>query len=175
MDEARPPGLVARVWALITRPGRAWEAIAYEAADAGAIFKRHVAPLAAIPAVCGLMGPLIFATVWLLAQWIALLAPMFGGVRDRGQALKLAAYAPTAWWVAGVFELWPSLVIPVLILAGLYSLYALFLGLPKVMRAPEEHRLNFFAAVLLGLLVLIIVAGMLAAKAAELGGPLSLT
>jgi hypothetical protein len=70
-------------------------------------------------------------------------------------------------------EIYPSLGIPVGILAGLYSLYSLYLGLPKMMGIPEERRLTAFAAVLIAILLLAVGRGMITAKAAELGGPLS--
>lgn len=191
-----------RAWAILTRPVRAWEAIAADPRDGRRLYARHVAPLAAIPAVCGLAGPLIFAFdlagvrlrpdalalalqvaasygltlagVWLLAEWINLLAPAFGAVRDVRRALNLTGYAGTAAWIAGIFALYPDLGLPAALLAGLYSLYTLGLGLPAMMQAPEGRRLTYFAAILVGAIVLVLAGAWLVAEAAALGGPLSL-
>lgn len=192
--------LFARARAMLLRPSRAWAAIDHEAVSARELYRGYVAPLAAIPAVCGVVGMVLFGysiagigfqanlatslieavvdylltlvAVFLTALAIDALAPSFGGVRDRGQALKLAAYSGTALWVAGLFALYPSLGLLVAILGGLYSLYALYLGLPRLMRAPPENALTYFAAILGVILVILVLKGVVVARAAELGGPL---
>jgi hypothetical protein len=201
MQPSGVAGVLARALAILVGPGRAWDTIESEAVQPRRLFARYVGPLAAIPAVCGVAGPLIFgfnianvgvkisvvglvlgaavgygltlAAVYLLAQFVVFTAPAFGGARDRDQALKLVAYAATASWVGGFAELYPSLGFPVGILAGLYSLYALFLGLPQLMRIADGRRYTAFAAILLALLALWVVRDMIKAKATELGGPLS--
>src|SRR3546814_17909838 len=50
----------------------------------------------------------------------------------------VAAYSATAAWVAGVFQIVPSLGWIGAIL-GLYSLYLLYLGLPILMKAPAAN------------------------------------
>ena len=192
--------LFARVRAMLLRPSRAWAVIEPEAVSLRELYRGYVAPLAAIPAVCGFVGMLLFgytiagigfqanlatslietvvdyaltlAAVFLTALAIDALAPSFGGVRDRGQALKLAAYSATALWIAGVFALYPSLGLLVALLGGLYSLYALYLGLPRLMRVPPENALTYFAAVLGAILVILVLKSVVVARAAELGGPL---
>lgn len=195
-------GLGARAARILLRPSRAWDEVAPEPTGVGELYRRYVIPLAAIPAVCGALGALVFGfnvasvgvrpsfsgtifeaaagfgltliAVYLVALVIDLLAPAFGGVGDRRQAFKLAAYSGTAAWAAGVFHLYPSLAIPAGALGGLYSLYTLHLGLPKLMQAPEPRRLTYFAVVLATILVLALGRAFLTGKAAELGGPLSL-
>lgn len=194
--------LAARAGAMIVRPGRTWDEIAPEPGETPDILLRYVAPLAAIPAVCGALGALVFGIsfadvglrpsflsvllealagygltflfVWLSAWWVAVLAPAFGGLRDQEQALKLVAYSGTAAWVAGIAHLYPNLALPVGLLAGLYSGWTLYLGLPKLMRSDPERTLTYFAAVLLGVLVLGVLQAVTVAKAAELGGPLAM-
>jgi len=201
MGEPRRAGLIARAFAMLLRPRRTWDAIHDEIAESRQLLWGYVAPLAAIPAVCSVVGPLIFGisiayigvhvsilglalgaafgwgvtllAVFALALFVDLITPAFGGQRDRGQALKLIAYAGTASWVGGLAELYPNLGLPVGVLAGLYSLYALFLGLPKLMRIPVERRLVAFAVVLLAILAVAGLRGLVTAKAADLGGPLS--
>lgn len=199
MDVSR--GGVSRAVKVLVSPGRAWAQIAEAPAEPRPLFLRYAVPLAALPALCSVVGVLVFgfnianvgvhmsvvglilgaiagyvltlAGVWALAALIAVAAPAFDGLGDRRAALNLVVYAATAIWVGGLAEIYPSLGIPVGILAGLYSLYALYLGLPVMMGVPEERRLTAFASVLIAILLLAALRGMVTAKAAELGGPLS--
>ena len=200
MQERASPRLIARAAAILTRPARTWDVVADEPEDEGRLFARYVAPLAAIPTVCGVIGPLVFAydiaqvrlrddlfglllksvvafgatliVVWLLAWVIAGLARPFGGIASRRQAVKLAAYSGTAFWVAGIFHLYPSLALPMTALAGAYSLYVLYLGLGPLMRVDDDRRITCFAAIFLCLLVLGWLRDFAIGAAAELGGPL---
>jgi hypothetical protein len=195
---ARPLG---RAWRLLTRPDDAWREIAAEPLRLGRLLGRYVAPFAAIPAVCGLAGPLIFsfamasvrlrpdpaalalemaaryavtlAGVFILAGWIALWAPAFGGRRAGAQAIKLVAYSAAAVWLSGVFALYPNLGLPAALLGGLLSLFMLYRGLPLLMGADGERLLVYFAVVLLGLGALTWAGATLASRAAGLGGPLA--
>jgi len=74
------------------------------------------------------------------------LAPSFGGRKDFNSGFQVAAYSPTAAWVAGVFALLP--ILSVLTILGLYSLYLLYLGLPMLMRAPPERAIGYIIAVI---------------------------
>lgn len=197
----RAAGFISRALGMLLRPGRTWDRIVEDPAAPGALMRSYIAPLVAIPAACSVGGAIIFGfnianvgvrmslpglllgaavgfiltllAVWALAVFVDLTAPAFGGVRGRVPAMNLIAYGGTASWLGGLAELYPSLGIPVGILAGLYSLYAIFLGLPKLMRIPEERRLTAFAAVLIAVLLLAAARGTLTGWAAELGGPLS--
>jgi hypothetical protein len=193
-------GLLRRAAAVIARPSQTWEVIAAEPLDWRGLIFRYAAPLAAIRAVCSVAGPLAFhyaiasirlqpdmgalvlqaaaeyvltlIGVVLLALWADLLAPAFGGV--RGQGAKLVVYAGTASWVAGFFAIYPAVGLPAEFLGALWSLRILYLGLGPVMQAPEDNRLTYFAAILAGGVIMAVVAGMLIARAAEFGGPLSM-
>jgi hypothetical protein len=200
MQERRGAGLIARAAAILARPGRTWDAIEPEPVDEAKLFARYVAPLAAIPAVCGVIGPLVFAydiaqvrlkddlvglflkavvgfgsaliLVYLLAAVISPLAPAFGGERSRAQALKLAAYSGTAFWLGGFFHLYPSLALPGGVLAGLYSLYTLYVGVSPLMKIHDERRLTYFAVILICLFLLSWIRDFAIGAAAGLGGPL---
>lgn len=193
--------LLARARSLILRPEGSWDRIEAEPANPNDIYKAYVLPLAAVPSVCGLIGVLAFrgfhiasvsvrrsfagslieavmsyaltvVLVFLMAVVIEVVAGLFGGVRDRGQAFKLAAYSGTAFWVAGIFALYPSLTFPAGVLGGIYSLYTLNLGLPKMMKVDRERALSCFAVILLAAIVLAMLKGEITARAAEIGGPL---
>jgi hypothetical protein len=185
---------------MLLRPRRAWAAIAEEPTSGADLIGRYVAPLAGFHAFCSLVGVLVFgysiagvglqasplgavleaavdftltlAQVALAGVAVALLATLFGGRGGWRQGLKLAAYSGTAYWVAGLFALYPSLGLVAGLLAGLYSLYTLQLGLPVLMRVAPERQLSAFAAVLAAVLGLALLKHLLVARVAELGGPL---
>lgn len=190
-------GLIARVKAILLKPAETWDVIDKEQPTVGSLYTSYVMPLAAIPVVCTLIGSLVFglggfgftykpsvafaltqavvsyglglAMVYVIALIIEALAPNFGGAKDRLQALKIAAYFPTASWVAGVFGLLPALGI-VALLGGLYSLYLLYLGLPKLMKTPQDKAMPYFVVVLILAIVVSIVIGMAAGAVAGLTG-----
>lgn len=200
MSTPRGRGVAMRALRMLVAPGRTWAAIAAAPADARGLFPRYVAPLAAIPAVCGVAGPLkfgfnianvsvvmsplglllgaltgyalTFAALLAAAVLIDFVIGLFGGVRDRGRALELVTYSATATWVAGFAELYPSLGLAVGILAWVYSLYVLYLGLTPMLAVAGERRLTAFAVILVVIVGLWALKGSLMAAAATLGGPL---
>lgn len=183
-------GMLARIKALLTRPDPTWDQIDLEPASVGGLFRGYVLPLAAVPAVAGAIGMMVFgisggfmgfgfsfrpsplwiagnallqyglglAMIFIMSLVINGLANTFGATQDRVQATKVAAYAPTASWVAGAAMILPQLWI-IAFLGGLYSLYLLWLGLPKLMKAPDERKLPYFLAVLAVVIVAGIVVG----------------
>ena len=152
--------LISRATGMLLRPSPTWDEIEREPATIASLYTGYVMILAAIPAVCtliasllftgGLVGPvwaismavvnyvLSLASVAVLALIIENLAPSFGGTKDRIQAFKVAAYAPTASWVAGVFALIPLLGVLGLIAGAIYSLFLLWKGLPKLMKPAAD-------------------------------------
>lgn len=183
---AAPSGLIDRARNILLKPGETWPVIAAEPATVGSIFKSYVVPLAAVPAICGLIGAVVFGYgafgvtfrpnigsavasaviqyvlslgwVFVLGVIIEMLAPQFGGTKDRVQGVKVAAYAATAGWLAGVFMLYPPMAI--LGLLGLYSLYLLYKGLPVVMGAPPEKATAYTVVVIICAFVIGMVAMM---------------
>jgi hypothetical protein len=95
-----------------------------------------------------------------LALIIDALAPNFGGTQNQVQALKVAAYSSTASWVAGIFGLVP--ILSWLGILGLYTLYLLYLGLPVLMKAPEEKAMGYTVVVIIAAIVLFLVIGLVA-------------
>lgn len=163
--------IVARAKGLILDPQAEWRSIAAERTGPAFLIAKYVAILAAVPALCGLIGSLIlgarivpsllFAAASYLLTLVAVcveavlidaLAPMFGGQRNFQNAFKLAAYFPTAYWFAAIFFAVP--VLSVLVLLGLYSFYLLRVGLPLLMRVPSEQAIAYTASAGVGAVVL---------------------
>ncbi|MEN5364670.1 Yip1 family protein [Brevundimonas intermedia] len=179
------PALVARVKGILLQPKIEWLRIDGEFATNKSLFTRYAMILAAIGPVATLVGSLVFghasivsalvltivsyglslASVFILGLIINALASSFGGAPNPVQAMKLAVYASTASWIAGVFNL-----IPLLgwlsIIGGIYSLVLLFLGLPILMKAPEDKKVVYFIVVLIaGLILGFIMAAIVGAIA----------
>jgi hypothetical protein len=178
--------LIERVPSILLRPKQTWPVIAAEPADVASIFSRYVAILAAIPAICAFIGwtlvgggmfgvtyrlpiatglvqlivgyLLSLAIVYVLALIVNALAPTFGGSKDMIAALKVVAYGSTAGFLGGVFSLLPSLSWLGL-LAGFYSIYLIYLGLPVLMRCPPEKAGAYTAVVIVCAIVAMIVLG----------------
>lgn len=190
--------LIQRVKDILLRPSPTWDVIETEPASVGSLYKGYILPLAAVPVVCGLIGMVVFGvgipgiavlkpalgpalasavvhyvlslvSVFVLALIIDALAPSFGGQKNQIQALKVAAYSSTASWLAGVFSIYPPLAI--LGLLGLYSLFLLYKGLPRLMKTPEDKSVPYIAVIIIAGIVLAIIIVTISGPIARLGAP----
>jgi Yip1 domain len=103
--------------------------------------------------VLNLLGVFGFAAA------IEVIGSSIGAQRNRVQALKVAAYGSTPYWLAGVFALFPRIE-PLGMLAGLYSVRLFAAGLGPVMKAPRDKTAAYtlLTSIVAVLLVLVIVA-----------------
>lgn len=179
--------IVSRAKNLILKPKEEWPVIAAEATDVKSLFTGYVMILAAIPVIAAFIGvtffvlvPLLGARVipgmvvssiinyilalvgvFVLGKLITIIAPKFGGTAEELPAMKLAAYAPTASWLAGIFAIIPFLAI--LGILGLYSIYLFYLGATAVIRVPQEKATVFTIVVFLIAIVIFAAIGFIAA------------
>ena len=182
--------LKTRVVNILTYPSREWPRIAAETTDATTLTTGYIAPLAAItPAATFIGGSIIgirtfmgttvrveivrgFATAvvqyvlaivgaHVAAMVVDRLAPQFKSQPSAVQSLKLVAYASTAAWVAGILNILPQFG-PVAFLAGLYSIYLLYLGMTPMMKTPDEQVLPYMVVSGVVVMVLMLVAAALA-------------
>lgn len=179
--------LIERAQNILFKPKAEWPVIDAETTDTASLYTGYIIPLAAIGPVAGAIGMSMFgismpfsgtfrlplgtaivhavvsyglalAMVYVMALIINALATTFGGRQNLNQALKVMAYAMTAAWVVGIFSLIPMLAILGL-LGGLYSLYLLYLGLPVLMKAPQEKALGYTVVVIIcGIVLSIVIA-----------------
>ncbi|MGE3142791.1 MAG: Yip1 family protein, partial [Hyphomonadaceae bacterium] len=190
--------IVDRAKNILIQPRAEWERIAAERTGLSAMLTGYVLPLAAIAAVCSFLGlsfigvggfgfsyrmPLIDAGVgaavqvvmsligvWVMGLIVNALAPTFASAQDQTRANQLIVYSSTAGFLGGVFSLLPALSILAL-LAAIYGLVLLYLGLPRLMKTPEDKRLPYFITILIVALVVgIVVAAVLGAARAAVGG-----
>jgi hypothetical protein len=183
--------LIERVKHILRSPRTEWEVIEAEPTTPAALYTGYVMPLAAIGPVAQVIGYSVFGVVvpvlgtyrlpigsaittavvtyilmligtYLLGLIIDGLAPTFGAQRNQIQALKLAAYSSTAFWLAGVFALVPGLR-PLQIL-GLYSLYLLYLGLPTLMKSPRDKAIGYTVVVIVAAVVLFMLINVMGGR-----------
>lgn len=176
--------LMERAKNILFQPKQEWPVIDAEQATPGGLYTGYIIPLAAIGPAASLIGwsvlgmrvPFVgtikipisaglkmalvqyagaLVGIFVLALIIDALAPTFGGQKSQIQSMKVAAYSATAAWVAGIFALIPALAI--LGLLGLYSLYLLYLGLPVLMKSPEDKAIGYTVVVCIVAIVLAIV------------------
>jgi hypothetical protein len=117
-----------------------------------------------MPVFAGMLNAILgyalsFILLYAMAQIVNALAPTFGGVKNFQNALKLAAYASTPSWLAGIFLILPGLTF--LTLLGLYGFYLLWLGLPVLMKSPPERTALYTLAVAVATILAAIVCSML--------------
>ncbi len=160
---ATAQGMIGRIRGILFDPWAEWARIEAEPASVAGLMLGWVAPLALIGPLAGLVRALVFGSSQLgivyhpsiaqavsdagfayamslvaalvLALIIDALAPFFGGTRDRVQAMKIAAYGGTAAYLVAVFQVVPWL--GLLGWLGVYSLFLIYLGLPRLMHAPK--------------------------------------
>jgi hypothetical protein len=180
--------LVERAKGILLHPKQEWQTIAVETTTIGDLYKNYVLPLAAIGPVAFVIGMslvgvrlpfygsfrlpittaigsailqyiLTLAGVYILALIIDALAPTFAGEKNLTQAFKVAAYSYTPGWLAGIFVIIPAL--GVLGILGLYGLYLLYLGLPVLMKSPQEKSMGYTVAVIIAAIVIFVVIGVI--------------
>jgi hypothetical protein len=110
--------------------------------------------------------------IYVQALIVESLAPTFGAVKDRLQGLKTVTYASTPVWVAGFLYLLPGLGLLaslVMLVALVYAIYLIKLGLPHTMKCPEEKSLSYTAVVVVISIVLSLVFSYLVFEISGVG------
>lgn len=188
--------VIARVKEILFAPNQAWADIETEETSTAELYTQYIMILAAIQAVAGFIGMSLFGVggfgvsirvpmvtaliqtvlgygmtllmVFLVSLIADALAPTFGGEKNSQNALKLVAYSSTAAMVGGIFALIPALGVLILV-ASLYSLYLLYLGVPGLMKVPQEKALPYTAVLVVCAIALGVAFG--AVMGIVSGGP----
>ncbi len=188
--------LVNRAKQILLTPAAEWETIRQESLTTADLFGKYAVYLAAIPAVAGFLGrsligyPLMgmgvyrtpffrgivfalltylltLAGVYLLGYIIDALATSFGAQKDMNASLKVAVFASTASWAAGVFQIIPAL--SILSILGLYSFYLIYTGIRAVKQPPPDKLIGYFVVTIIVAFVIYVVIGIVVSTIA-LGG-----
>lgn len=165
--------LIERVKQLLLEPKKTWDLIQKEETSTKSLLFSYMLPLVLIPTIAsfigyGFVGGSYFRVssvnwginqavmtflgavlgVFISAWCIHKLANSFKTQVSINNALKLVIYSYTAVWVAGVLHLVPALSILGL-LAGIYSLYLLYLGFVPITKVAEENKTSYFVVSIL--------------------------
>ena len=179
--------IAARAKAITLNPAATWPVIDVEQHDPKSLFIPYMLILAAIPAVASFIGMsivgmggfgfnfrlpigsgltmMVITYIMSLAMtfgmgWlISALAPTFGGQSNLVQGLKVAVFGGTPMMLAGVFNIIPALSI-IGLLAALYSLYVMYLGLPQLMKNPKEKTVVYMVVVVIASIIAGVVLSM---------------
>jgi hypothetical protein len=186
--------LIERAKNIIVNPKKEWDVISAETPNNQAILTGYVIPLVAIGAIAAFIGwgfigksysygfgswklvgvslgiryaiiALVggIASVYITAAVVDALAPTFKSEKNFGRSFQLAAYAFTPSWVGAIFNILPSLAI-IGSLFGLYSLYLMYIGLPKLKKTPQDQTTGYFVATLVTMIVASFVIGLILAS-----------
>lgn len=124
-----------------------------------------LAPMAHLGATAVVGGAVIsyvqlLVTTYVVGVVVDLLAQNFGGEASRIQGMKVASYAWTAAWVSGIALFIPVLGALVVLAAVIYSLYAFWIGAPKLMKVPAERSTSYALASIIAAIIVALVLGL---------------
>jgi hypothetical protein len=177
--------VVERAKNIITAPNSEWNTINTEAAIPGKIITNYVFPLAAFAAIAAFIGygfigfetlgfrfrginwglyqaltVLISAicSVYVTALVVDMLAPSFGSEKNFNKSLQLVAYSFTPAWIGGLLAIFPPIAL-IGALFGLYGLYLMYIGLPKLKHTPADKQTGYFVVIILVTIVVYVIIG----------------
>ena len=193
-----------RVKGILFDPETEWGIIAEEQTTIAELYKGYIVVLAALPAIfgffrmtvigvdlpligtyhvslfAGLAGTLLayalsLIEVYVLALIIDALAPTFGAQQNRLQAFKTSAYALTAFWIAGIGQLLPLLAVLFALAGAAYSVFLLYVGLPRTMRCGTDTTIAYTAVSVIAAVVLSALVGQVESAVMGTGGAMGPT
>jgi hypothetical protein len=176
--------LVDRIKGILLKPQQEWQTISGETTTIPELYRTYIVILAAIGPVASVIGMsvvgiagsfripitssiasavahyiLTLVGVYILALIIDALAPTFLGEKNINQAFKVATYSYTPGWLVGIFTIIPAL--SILGILGLYGLYLLYLGLPVLMKSPQEKSVGYTIAIIVAAIIIFVVIGII--------------
>lgn len=177
------PSFFERAKNILIQPKEEWVRIDAEPATVSGLFISYAMILAAIGPVASIVGQSLLGlpigysiamavvkyivsllVVFVTALIIDALAPSFGGTKNQVQATKLAVYSATPGWVIGILYLIPqlfALTAVLALIAGIYGIYLLYLGLPRLMRVPEDKAVVYVIVVVVAWILIYWILMML--------------
>ncbi|MEW6187091.1 MAG: Yip1 family protein [Thermodesulfobacteriota bacterium] len=180
--------IIQRAKDIMFKPTDTWTEIKGEQTTIKELYTSYAVILAAIPPIAtfigmSLLGISVFAFsyrmpigwgisqaivsyilslvgLYVVALIIDALAPNFGSQKNQINAMKVAVFAWTPSWIAGILMVIPALS-PLAMLLSLYSLYLYYVGLPILMETPKEKALGYVIVTILVSIVVFILIGVI--------------
>jgi len=171
---------------ILLSPGTEWGVISTEKETPHSLLGKYVIPMSLIPAIAlfigyGLIGVDAFAfriggfrwglimginsfvssiiSYYLCTYVVDALAPNFSSQKNIGRSAQLVAYSFTAVWIAGIFNILPSL--SILGILGLYSIYLFYLGISVMKHTPEDKKVVYMIVSAIVIIVIGVVVTMI--------------
>jgi len=169
--------MLQRIINVALKPNDEWPVIAQEQTSTAGLYTKYIIPLSAIGPICGFLSAAMWgqalpftglsvrpaistllmmmivgyilglAAVAVSAVIVQKLAPTFKSQGTFVDALKMVTFSYAPYWVASLITLVP--VIGMLsVLVAFYGLYLFYVGLPHVMKTPEDQRLPYMGVIL---------------------------
>ncbi len=178
--------LVDRAKNIIVSPKTEWPAISAEEPNTSQVMIGYVLPMALLPAIAEIIGRGVIGTgmirsfswgiamglvqfvsafivVYLTAIVINALAGSFSSEKNMGRAIQLVAYSYTPAWVGGILNIIPAIGW-IGGLFGLYGIYLMYLGLPHMMKTPQDKSVTYLIVSIVVLIIIyLIIAAILTA------------
>ena len=192
--------IIERVKNILVSPKKEWGVIATEQQSMSSVLTTYVVPLSLIGAAATLIGwGLIgksyggFGYTFTVKGWdigikyaiislvstivgflittfvVDVLAPSFGSEKNLDRSAQFVAYSYTPSLIAGILNILPSLALLVMV-AGLYSIYLMYLGLGPVKKTPDDKRVVYLVISIVVLMVAYFVLGLILVSILGLGG-----
>ena len=182
--------LIDRAKNIIVSPNKEWDVISNEPPNTSAIITGYVLPLAGAAAVAAFIGygligynvlgfrvagtnwglyqalnvlVMALCSVFIGAAVIDALAPSFGSEKNMGRSVQLVAYSYTPAWIGGLLAILPAIAI-IGALAGIYGLYLLYIGMPKMKKTPADKHVSYFVVSLIVLIVIYFIIGLIMSR-----------
>jgi hypothetical protein len=178
--------IVQRVKDIILKPTDTWAEIKTEQTTIRELFTSYAMILAAIRPIAAFIGFSLVGASWVwfsyripigvgiahavvfyvlslvgvyvMALIIDALAPNFGSQKNQINAMKVAVFSWTPSWIAGILMIIP----PLSIIAGLislYSLYLIYVGLPILMETPKDKAMGYcIVTIVVSIVVFILIS-----------------
>jgi hypothetical protein len=185
--------LVERAKNIMFNPKQEWEVVKAESVSTQELYTQYAIILAAIPAVAGFLGYVLFgypwafgsikipvgsvltwailtyiqmlASVFIMSFIVDALAPSFGSTKDIVASTKVVIFSFTPAWVAGIFNIVPALGF-IAALAGIYGLVLMYMGLQRVKDVPQDKLVIYFVVIIIAAIVVSIVLGLIVSSIA---------
>lgn len=182
--------MLQRVMNIALRPGEEWPVIAQEPMSTAGIYTKYIVPLSAIGPVCSFISAMIWGQrlpftelsirpsigslfmmmiityvlglvgIAVSALIVEKLAPNFKSQGTFVDGLKMVTFSYAPYWVASVLSLLPFIGM-LAVLVGFYGMYLFYLGLPHVMKTPDDQRVPYMAViVVVSIIVWFVLLGL---------------
>jgi hypothetical protein len=112
------------------------------------------------------------ASIYIVPQVLASIAPNFGGENNALNALKLFVFASTPAWLGMAVAVIPIIGWLAALAGGLYAIYLFWKHFAEAMSIPEDKKISYLVTAVLLLIVVNVAIGVLGRAVSNMVAPL---